>query len=358
MLYAVSGPPRTPWQARVLQDVMETLEQQGHRQTDPNQDPKLVLHPVDVDNVRPFRRRARATFVVGVADKLEGPWLETAYPVLIRSISNVLLWGAIDPEGIPSVEAITPELGYYPVHAKTASESLGDALYERLEPLINSHLIIDNIFDEDLPPDLQQGTDVTRAMTWASRVLDTWNLFPAPFPIRKVLPPDDYRHLRRIFTIGGLSYGNLSARHDATRFWMSASGVDKGKIGAVSGDILLVKTFDRDAMAMRLSVAPGSRPHRVSVDAVEHWEVYRRHPEIAAMVHIHAWVDDIGSTTINYPCGTVEMGVAMADLLDRDPHPERTVIGLRNHGITATGPDFHDIIGRLEGRVRTEVPMS
>jgi hypothetical protein len=51
------------------------------------------------------------------------------------------------------------------------------------------------------------------------------------------------------------------------------------------------------------------------------------------------------------------MGQAMADLLAHDPQPARPIIGLRNHGITATGPDFPDILARLEGRVQTQVPM-
>jgi hypothetical protein len=75
------------------------------------------------------------------------------------------------------------------------------------------------------------------------------------------------------------------------------------------------------------------------------------------MIHIHAWMDGILSTTVNYPCGTVEMGEAMSALLSQDPHPGRTVIGLRNHGITATGPNLDDILERLEGRVIPTVPM-
>ena len=34
----------------------------------------------------------------------------------------------------------------------------------------------------------------------------------------------------RLYQVGGLSYGNLSARKDVTRFWMSASGVDKSQL--------------------------------------------------------------------------------------------------------------------------------
>lgn len=358
--FTISEAPRSPWQDRVIQELVSTLERYGHDLASIDDVPQLVLHPIQTGDPRPFRRRSRSTFVLAVA---EGPvnqsQLQTGYPILVRSLANLLLYGAGTDTPQADTYFITPELGRYPIGPLGEdAPTWGDRAYQRIQPLAESHFVIDNIFDQDLPADLASGTDVTAAMTWASRILDSWHLFPAPFPIQDMLSTSDYRHLQKVFSIGGLSYGNLSARHDRTRFWMSASGVDKGKIGTVSDDILLVKGYDAEQDAMRLSVSPGSKPHRVSVDAVEHWGVYQAHPRIGAMVHIHAWVDGIPSTSVNYPCGTVEMGEEMARLLDEDPHPERTIIGLRNHGITATGPTFEDIIGRLGGRVQPQVPMN
>ena len=63
--------------------------------------------------------------------------------------------------------------------------------------------------------------------------------------------------MRRLYSLGGLSYGNISARHDATRFWMSASGVDKGNLEQVGRDILLVTDYDPVRQAMGVSVPPG-----------------------------------------------------------------------------------------------------
>ncbi len=338
-----------------LQDVMIG---NGHDLVESVDGAQLVFHAVDRERPRPFRRQAKATFVVGVTEADSSPQdaLMTTYPILVRSLSNVLLYGALAPD--PWMIVTTPELGCSRLERTADRASWYREIYGRIAPLAESHLVIDNLFDEDLEPELAQGTPVTDQMRHASRILDSWNLFPAPYPVVEMLPPADYRHLQLVFGIGGLSYGNLSARHDRTRFWMSASGVDKGKIGTVSRDILLVKDYDQEANAIRISVSPGAQPLRVSVDAVEHWGIYQAHPEIGAMIHIHAWMDGIPTTSINYPCGTVEMGAAMAELLDQDPHPERTIIGLRNHGITATGPDFNDILSRLDGKIRTQVPMT
>ncbi|MCY0898497.1 MAG: class II aldolase/adducin family protein [Firmicutes bacterium] len=354
MLFTFSGPNDSDW-VRALQDrLLTVMLAHGHTVAATPEEAGLVFHTVMPDHPRPFRRKSQATFVVGLIPwhgVLDNP-LARCYPLLVRALANLAIAGSSQD---PRLYLITPELGNYAVDQQ--SPGWHEALYERIAPLATSHLVIDNVFDEDLPAALHRGTQVTDEMREASRTLASWNLFPAPYPVREMLPPEDYRHLRHVFGIGGLSYGNLSARHQGEQFWMSASGVDKGKIGTVSRDILLVKGYDADARAMRLSVAPGSQPLRVSVDAVEHWGIYRKHPEIGALIHIHAWMENIPTTTINYPCGTVEMGDAMSDLLDADPHPERTIIGLKNHGITATGPNFPDILSRLEGRVLPQVPM-
>ncbi len=135
----------------------------------------------------------------------------------------------------------------------------------------------------------------------------------------------------RLYSVGGLSYGNLSARKDETRFWMSASGVDKSKLESVGRDILMVKDFDDDRGVIVLSVPPGIEPRRVSVDAIEHWMIYQAHPDVGAILHVHAWMEGIAATDVNYPCGTQELAVAVADLVaagagsgprgDRPPQP-------------------------------------
>lgn len=162
----------------------------------------------------------------------------------------------------------------------------------------------------------------------------------------------------RLYGIGGLSYGNLSARKDEKRFWMSASGVDKSKLEVIGRDILLVSDFDPKTPAMILSVPPNVQPRRVSVDAIEHWMIYREHPEVGAIVHVHAWMDGIRSTEINYPCGTIQLATAVAELVRQEPDPSRAVIGLKNHGVTITGHSLDEIFERIEGKIIPQVPMS
>ena len=150
----------------------------------------------------------------------------------------------------------------------------------------------------------------------------------------------------------------MSARFDAERFWMSASGVDKSDMRVVGEHICFVEGFDAERRLIRLRVPAHVTPRRVSVDAIEHYMIYREHPDVGAIVHIHAWMDDIVSTEINYPCGTVELARSVADLVREAPDPGRAVVGLKNHGLTITGPSLDEIFERIDGRVTARVPMS
>jgi ribulose-5-phosphate 4-epimerase/fuculose-1-phosphate aldolase len=176
--------------------------------------------------------------------------------------------------------------------------------------------------------------------------------------MHEVLPERDIKHIRRLYGLGGLSYGNISARKDAETFWMSASGVDKSNLREVGRDILLVRDYDPEDNAMILSVPPEIEPRRVSVDAIEHWMIYREHPEVGAIIHVHAWMDGIPATEFNYPCGTYELGVAVADIIREAPEPGKTVVGLKNHGVTITGESLEEIFERTGGKLVQPVPMS
>ena len=120
---------------------------------------------------------------------------------------------------------------------------------------------------------------------------------------------------------------------------MSASGVDKSALEIPGRDILLVSNYDQEHGRIVLSVPPDVEPRRVSVDAIEHWMIYQAHPGVGAILHVHAWMKDIVATDVNYPCGTEELAISVADLLAQEPNPNEAVIGLRNHGITVTGPE-------------------
>ena len=108
---------------------------------------------------------------------------------------------------------------------------------------------------------------------------------------------------------------------------------------------------------MVVSHPPGVEPRRVSVDAIEHWMIYREHPDVGAILHFHGWMEGIPSTEFNYPCGTRELGQAVADIVREANDPSRCVVGLKNHGLTVTGTSLDEIFERVEGKVLRTVPM-
>jgi ribulose-5-phosphate 4-epimerase/fuculose-1-phosphate aldolase len=324
-----------------------------------NPDLRLVLNFADPDRPQHFRRNGKGTFVVTVAesDRPVESVLHAAYPVLVRSLGNLMIW--LDRSSNPArTWFVTLEQGCYSIDSHDMDDHYFEKVFERLLPLATARLVIDNVFVPDLPETLWNGDEITRSLSDAGKKLDEMNLLPAPFPIEELLSPKELRHIRRLYGIGGLSYGNLSARQEGNRFWMSASGVNKADLREIGRDILLVKEFDEQNNAMEISVPPHVQPKRASVDAIEHWMIYREHPEVGAIVHIHAWMDGVPSTEINYPCGTVQLAEAVADLIRQADDPAQAVVGLKNHGLTITGRSLEDIFRRIDGKIIPQVPMS
>lgn len=350
--YLIHGEP-TPGVARLLEGVGRALEARGFRHSPEAEAPNLVLNAITKENPKPYRRRAQATFVASVLElpRLPEEPIKELYPYLVRALSNVLL--AYAPgEG---AAFLTLELGHY---REKEGEGFYERVAERLLPIACSRLVIDNIFVPDLEPELWEGDELTESMYRAGRKLKEWDLLPAPFPIEEILPPEDLRHVKRLYGIGGLSYGNLSVRKDERRFWMSASGVDKANLKVIGRDILMVKDYDPEKNAILLSVPPHVEPRRVSVDAIEHWMIYREHPGVGAILHVHAWMEGVPATPFNYPCGTYELAQAVAEKVREAPDPTRAVVGLKNHGLTITGRSLDEILERIEGKLVRTVPMS
>lgn len=316
----------------------------------------LVLNLIDPAKPKPFRRRSRGTFVAALYELSEAPSdvLQLSYPLLVRALANIVLC-FVPGRG---VWFTTLERGSYSVSDESGEAALAEAVVARLAPLARSRLVIDNEFRADLEPELWSGDELTEEIREAGIRLGELGLLPAPFPIEDLLDERDLRHVRRLYGLGGLSYGNLSARRDEHRFWMSASGVDKTRLDVPGRDVLLVSGYDADRRRMILSVPPAVRPRRVSVDAIEHWMIYQAHPAVGAILHVHAWVDGVPATEINFPCGTEELARSVADLVAAEPDPAQAIIGLRNHGITATGLNLAEILDRIEPRVRRQVPMT
>jgi hypothetical protein len=311
--YAVIGREPGARTERALGELAASLEAAGWVRS-ASEEAALVLHVIDPEAPVPYRRRSRATYVAAVCESAEEPTLRGTYPLLVRSLSNIVL--SCGPGG---VWFTTMERGFYRVSDDVAAHLL---------PLAGARLVIDNEFRTDLEPELWAGDE------------------------------RDLRHVKLLYGIGGLSYGNLSARRDERRFWMSASGVDKARLEQPGRDILLVSDYDDERGTIVLSVPPGVEPKRVSVDAIEHWMIYREHPDVGAILHVHGWIDGIPSTELNFPCGSEELALAVSAALAREPDPVHAVIGLHNHGITATGESLPEILGRIGDLIRPQVPMT
>ncbi len=355
---------RVDRQGWFMAGLKRTMAEKGHELLDSSSDEitresRIVIHGVDERRPKSYRRRSKSIFVVGLAtlDTAPDDVLKEGYTLMARSLSNVFMLLTKDEVGLV-VYFITMERGCYHFRHTGDDASFFDAVAQRLIPLATSRLVIDNVFITDLPRELYDGDDHTEAIYRAGQRLAELDLLPAVFPLEELLDQQDLRHLERLFGIGGLSYGNVSARRDDTTFWMSASGVDKSHLREVGREILLVTGFDEAKQAICLSVPENLKPRRVSVDAIEHFMLYREHPGVGAILHVHAWMDGIASTEVNYPCGTIELAEEVAELVRAEKEPERAVIGLKNHGLTITGPSLDEIFERVEGRLLRQIPMS
>jgi hypothetical protein len=359
-LYGDGATPRMRWFVEGLRRLM--LERGYHELAEPGPEVQVVLNRIDAEKPRPYRRKSAPTFVVAVADVGEPPddVLRAGYPLLVRALANLAVM--VSDDGAPAAHFVTLEQGRYFVRHTGDDDDFFARVFDRMEPLASSRLVIANEFRTDLPEDLWSGDEHTEQIRRAGERLDALDLLPAAFPIEDILSERDLRHVKLLYGIGGLSYGNASARRTADgplgpEFWMSASGVDKSALTDIGKHILLVKGYDGERDTMVLSIPPDVKPNRVSVDAIEHFMIYREHPEVGAILHVHAWMEGIQSTEINYPCGTVELAGAVAQLVREAPDPGHAVVGQRNHGLTITGESLDEIFDRLDGKLVRNVPM-
>ncbi|HEX3669246.1 MAG TPA: class II aldolase/adducin family protein [Acidimicrobiia bacterium] len=359
-LYGDGSTPRVRWFTDGLRRLM--IDRGYHEHPEPGPEVQVVLNRIDPERPRPYRRKSAPTFVVALADVGTPPddVLRAGYPLLVQALANLAVM--VSEDGAPAAHFVTLEQGRYVVQHTGDDEEFFAGVFERMEPLASSRLVIANEFRADLPEELWEGDDQTRQIRRAGEHLDALDLLPAAFPIEEILSERDLRHVKLLYGIGGLSYGNASSRRTADgplgpEFWMSASGVDKSALTDVGKHILLVQGYDAERDTMILSVPPDVKPNRVSVDAIEHWMIYNEHPEVGAILHVHAWMEGIDSTEINYPCGTVELAGAVAQLVREAPDPGHSVVGQRNHGLTITGESLDEILDRIDGKLVRNVPM-
>ena len=185
MKFAFHGQAKDACMATFADRLAHSLEAAGHELGDPGAGVKVVFSHVDEEHLRPYRRHAQAVYVVALLRLPEFPqdFLKTAYPWMIRALGNVLI-AVVGPEREAETYFLTLERGYYRIRPRVDPEEHMREVVERLTPLATSHLIIDNVFDPDLEPDLWHGDDATAEIERGGRVLDAWNLLPAPFPMQ------------------------------------------------------------------------------------------------------------------------------------------------------------------------------
>lgn len=358
MKFAIVKNGLSPLRDIIAEELIEVCLRHGHEISTPMNGIQFVLNLTDTNTPQSFRRRSQAVFVVSIVETQDdGRCLQSrCYTTLIRSLSNLLVC-AVPSNGFAEIHFATPEAGFY--HLPFNPEDV----YQRILPIISAHFATDNVFSTDLPDRYWSPSAIVDEIRFYARELDDLKVLPTPFPLREVLPEEDMRHIYKIYGITGASYGNLSARESIPElgevtFWMTGRGVNKANLSNVGKDILLVKGFDEERGAAVVSMPPGHDPRaRVSVDAIEHYLIYREFPDVGAIVHVHAWIDDVLCTRQNYPCGTRELAHEVVDLLRRTPDPSRAEVGLKNHGLTITGHSLGEIFDRIRHRLRTEVHM-
>lgn len=357
--FSVAGGVATGPVAVLLPLLRQAFRASGHPEV-PGEaaSPRLVLYPVGGERIQAYRRVSRRTFVVALAehrDPRQTP-LEAGYPYLVRALANLCLLVSGD-SGDLRVHAVTPERGAYPVGQGLQGRQLAAAVYRHLVPLAQARLVIENQFCHNLPEDLWRGNAALEQLRRGSQWLTAQGLLVAPFDLTALLAPDDVEHVRRLFGLGALSYGNLSVREGDTGFWMTARGGDKRRLEAPGRDFALVTGVDLAQGAVLVRVPSDClRPNRVSVDAVQHWLIYRQQPEVGAVLHVHAWLPEATVTATNYPCGTYELAMEVAAAVAAAPDPVRATVGLRNHGLVLTGPTMDDVLERVAGRLQRAVP--
>ena len=341
--------------------LIEEIIRNGNQQSESSQETDFVINLIDLDQPKAHRRKSQEEMVVSFALITEPrPEMKAAcYGALVKSISNMLFCLVKTTEnGHYSACSITPEVGFMEFDYSAG------LIYKYMYPVISSHFVLRNTLMDDLDIAKNRLIPEVSDLIEFGKELKKLGALPAPFPLTEFLDKELIDHLFRLYQIKGLSYGNLSIRNtnyrqvNGSSFWMTARGVDKSQLKGIGKDILLVKGYNKLQGKMLVSVAGQYDPRiRVSVDAIEHYMIYREFPKVGAIVHVHAWIENVLCTTQVYPCGTRELAENAVALLKKTSTPERTEIGLKNHGLTITGPDIKDIFDRIRDRLQTNVPI-
>ena len=348
---------------KYVDELVRYFINKGNQLSDNLNEINFVLNITSIQNPKLFRRRSKSIIVITItADSNDYANLKAAcYSSLIKSLSNQFIY-IYTGKSKPFFKCgqtffTTPEAGFYYIQFDPQK------LYELISPIANSHFATDNLVYDDLPKRYYSGSAVVEELKVYGKEMDKMGVLPAPFPLKEILGEFELRHLYKIFGITGASYGNLSAREvipelGENTFWMTGRGIDKSNISEIGKDVLLVKDFNfNSGTAIISSPKNFNKKARVSVDAVEHSLIYKTFPEVKAIVHVHAWMENILCTQQNYPCGTKELAEEVVSLLKKVPDKSSATVGLKNHGLTITGKSLKEIFDRIQGKLITEVKM-
>jgi hypothetical protein len=360
MKFKINKACERPELSVICNALVREIKENGNQLVDLDADSNFVLNLIDIKSPKAFRRKSQEEMVVSVTliSEPEPDPKSACYVALVKSISNILFCIDIsNRKMVPKAFSITPEVGFVEFDYDPAK------IYYYMYPVISAHFVLHNKLCEDFNSKCGNLTPEVEDLIEFGKELNKLGVLPAPFPLTQYLSQDLINQLYRLYQIKGLSYGNLSIRkagthNNGTSYWMTARGVNKSELKGIGKDILLVTGFDEKNCEMIISVPTGYDPRiRVSVDAIEHYHIYREFPETGAIVHVHAWMDNIIYTSQSFPCGTRELAENVVELLRKTSHPERAVVGLKNHGITITGLDIRDIFKRIRENLKTNVPM-
>jgi len=147
----------------------------------PGPEVQVVLHHLDPENARPYRRKSAPTFVVALAPMASPPddVLRAGYPLLVRGLANLCVMMSARPsDGATVVDFVTLEQGTYAIEHRGDDRTFFTEVFERIEPLASSRLVIANEFRADLPVELCGGDEQTRQIRRAGERLDALDLLP------------------------------------------------------------------------------------------------------------------------------------------------------------------------------------
>lgn len=360
MKFTINKSDNDPFRDQFTDDIISEFIAKGHCLCQSDEIVNCVLNLTSIGSPKAYRRKAPHELVVSVVttNGNVSDLRSAGYTTLVKTLSNLMICIEKGKNGnVPEIYFLTPEVGFYHYPFDAVK------VFNSILPIADSTIVLGNQVNADLPERCWYTNSASRELQKYGRTLGRLGLLPAPFPIREVLDQESVDHIYRLYQIKGLSYGNLSIRDSIPErgecvFWMTGRGVNKADLRGIGYDILLVTGFDKKQQLVNVSVPPVHDTRvRVSVDALEHHMIYHEFPEIGAIVHVHGWINGIVCTEQNYPCGTIELANEVIKLLRKSGNPGRTVVGLKNHGISITGPDLKDIFNRTEDKILCEVPM-